>query len=67
MTDLQEWAAQATGRHRRLPFAPIPAVSMENGDWCADPLGRFKYRWLVAGIPTRFVSADSGEVPTGNS
>jgi hypothetical protein len=65
MTDLHEWTAQATGSHQRLPFPP-PAVSMENGDWYADPLGRFTYRWLVAGKPTRFVSADSGEVPSDN-
>jgi hypothetical protein len=42
--------------------SPSAATSIEAGDWHADPLGRHKYRWMAAGVATRFVSDEYGTV-----
>ena len=42
--------------------SPTTAVSNESEGWHADPLGRYKFRWLSAGAPTKFVSDDQGQL-----
>ena len=51
---------------RPLPAAatasPTTRASTAAEGWHADPLGRFKFRWLTAGAATRLVSDDDGQV-----
>ncbi len=42
--------------------SPTQRDSTEAEGWQADPLGRFKFRWLSAGIATRLVSDENGQV-----
>lgn len=48
-------------QQRQSP-SPISTVPIEAGAWHADPFERHRYRWLVAGVPTLFVSDDNGRV-----
>ena len=51
---------------RHLPAAatasPTTRAATAAEGWHADPLGRFKFRWLAAGAATRLVSDDDGQV-----
>jgi hypothetical protein len=42
--------------------APTPPPAIETGDWHPDPLGRYRLRWLTAGVATRFVCDEDGRV-----
>jgi hypothetical protein len=42
--------------------ATTPPASIETGDWHPDPLGRYKLRWISAGVATQFVSDEDGRV-----
>jgi hypothetical protein len=52
----------AVADQQREPSLPISPLSIEAGAWHADPFGRHRYRWLVAGVPTLFVSDENGQV-----
>ncbi len=59
-SDSDERATPPSGGGR--PRHPRRGGSTESEGWHADPLGRFKFRWLTAGVPTRLVSDDNGQV-----
>ena len=41
---------------------PAEPASTPPEGWHSDPLGRYKFRWLTAGVATRLVSDDDGKV-----
>ena len=58
-----EFARQSAGGTASPASAALPSEQSIDGDgWHADPLGRFRFRWISSGVPTQLVSDNEGQV-----